>query len=208
MNRRYEHYQNDDSIEDAYSNELLETSLQTDLEYCDDDIDIDIDPPSNVVTPNIQSSTINNLWDFLGLSNLNNKEKGCLFDCGYKGTNCLSECDYGKNNKVNKKCNYKCLGRSMKCSKKCLEEKIIPTIPAIPTTQVTNPTIPVTNAVDKRYLKAGNIPTGIKTYYDDYAPVDSNLWPSYTQTGWDMNKIASSQKEEFIEVLVPNKFPL
>jgi hypothetical protein len=220
---RYEHYQNEDSIDDAYSNELLETSLQDNAEYCEEDIDLDDTTylEDEEVMPNLQKSTINNLWDFLGLSNLNNKEKGCLFDCGYKGTMCLSNCDGGKNNKVNKKCNYKCMGESMSCSKKCIEEKPIPTTHVVnsanPTTHATNPTNPTnptnqtnltTTSVNARYLKASNMPTGVKTYYDDYAPVDSNLWPSYTQTGWDMNKIATAQKEEYIEVLIPNKFPI
>jgi len=209
---RYEHYQNEDSIDDAYSNELLETSLQDNAEYCEEDIDLDdVAEASTEVMPNLQKSTINNLWDFLGLSNLNNKEKGCIFDCGYNGTMCLSKCDSGKNSKVNKKCNYKCLGESMGCSKKCIEEKPIPTtcVPNPVTTPVTSPvTTPVTTPVNTLYLKASNMPTGVKTYYDNYAPVDSNLWPSYTQTGWDMNKIATAQKEEYIEVLIPNKFPI
>lgn len=212
MNRRYEHFQNEESIDDAYSKELLESALQTDGEYCEEDIDIDLDleePTEVEVKPSLQKSTINNLWDFLGLSNLNNKEKGCLFDCGYKGTLCLSNCDNGRNNKVYKKCNYKCLGESMKCSKKCIAAKPLPTthvVNHVENNVVNNVENPVTTSVSNKKLQKKTIPTGVKTYYDDYAPVDSNLWPSYTQTGWDMNKIATTQKEEFIEVLVPNKY--
>ena len=52
-----------------------------------------------------------------------------------------------------------------------------------------------------------NFPSGNKTYFDNYAPFDSKLWPGYNQTGWDLDKLDKYDTDEFIEVLLPNQFP-
>ena len=52
-----------------------------------------------------------------------------------------------------------------------------------------------------------NFPSGNKTYFDNYAPFDSKLWPGYNQSGWDLDKLDKYNTDEFIEVLIPNQFP-
>ena len=53
----------------------------------------------------IEKSTINNLWDFLGFSNLSTENKECLFDCSIRGARCLERCKYTNP----EKCKYRCL---------------------------------------------------------------------------------------------------
>ena len=48
-------------------------------------------------------------------------------------------------------------------------------------------------------------PTGNKHDFSDYAPYNSSLWPSHTQSGWDLQKINNLNKEDYIEVLVPDR---
>ena len=41
---------------------------------------------------NSAKSTKQNLWEFLGLNNMNEKQMACSFDCSIKGADCLEKC--------------------------------------------------------------------------------------------------------------------
>ena len=113
----------------------------------------------------IEKSTINNLWDFLGISSLSKKKQSCLFECSIHGSKCLESSSN----------NSKCLNHGLKCMKKCIDPPII---------QTKNITIPIGNKYDPIY-----------------APSDSSLWPSYTQVGWDIDKIDKIDTNDYIEIL-------
>ena len=169
----------------------------------------------------IEKSTMSNLWDFLGLSNLSTRKKECLFDCSIHGARCLERCKF----KDPDKCKYRCLKHGLYCSKKCvmLPKKKLQTTHSgndVTNNRTTHSGNDVTN---NRTTHSGNdvtnkqittnttrkyppVPIGDKNYFMGYAPFDSNLWPSFTQSGWDMDKLNKHHTDDFIEVLVPNNF--
>ena len=67
---------------------------------------------------NSAKSTKQNLWEFLGLNNMNEKQMACSFDCSIKGADCLEKCQ--KNNNKDESCTYKCSSNGLKCMKKCI----------------------------------------------------------------------------------------
>jgi hypothetical protein len=176
----YEYFQDDASIDEAYNSAKLDQTSNN-IPYCE--------PKKK-----IEKSTISNLWSFLGLTSLSNEKQGCLFDCSIDGTRCLEKCPENSN-----KCNYKCLKHGINCSKKC----IISEPPTPKKTEKVNVTTSSNNTNDNIV----NFPSGNKTYFDNYAPFDSKLWPGYNQTGWDLEKLENHSTNDLIEVLVPNQFP-
>tara|TARA_B110001469_G_scaffold127672_1_gene149663 strand:- start:3026 stop:3706 length:681 start_codon:yes stop_codon:yes gene_type:complete len=208
----YEGFQSNESdINSAYSNADIDIKSYG-LPYCDSvnsansvnsDNSANSANSANSVNNDSGTSTIRNLWDFLGISKSSKKEKECLFDCSIEGTGCLTECDSSNS----KKCNYECLNKGLKCTKKCiLGEKCIDTPTS--TFQIQNvsnndQTIPVnhptTNSIPN--ITHSSAPKGNKPFFSNYAPVDSNYWPSHTQVGWDVDEI-DPQNNNTIEVLM------
>ena len=182
----YEYFQAEASINEAYNSAKLDSA--SDIPYCE--------PKKK----KIEKSTISNLWSFLGLSSLSKEKQGCLFDCSIDGTRCLEKCPDNSN-----KCNYKCLKHGINCSKKC----IISEPPTPKKTEKVNVTISSSNTKVNTVntVNTVNFPSGNKTYFDNYAPFDSKLWPGYNQTGWDLEKLENHSTNDLIEVLVPNQFP-
>mgnify|MGYP003686426393 CR=1 FL=1 len=157
----------------------------------------------------IEKSTMSNLWDFLGLSNLSTRKKECLFDCSIHGARCLERCKF----KDPDKCKYRCLKHGLYCSKKCvmLPKKKLQTTHSgndVTNNRTTHSGNDVTNKqiTTNTTRKYPPVPFGDKNYFMGYAPFDSNLWPSFTQSGWDMDKLNKHHTDDFIEVLVPNNF--
>ena len=114
----YEQFQdNESSLNSAYNSNSLNDSMHN-VPYCDQDQVFNTLETTSVISEEIpiEKSTISNLWDFLGISKLPNKDKGCLFDCSIHGTRCLEKCKY----KNPKKCKYRCLKNGLHCSKKCI----------------------------------------------------------------------------------------
>jgi len=188
----YEYFQsNESSIDSAYNS--IESDLNSyDLPFCEAS-DGKTDSSETANTPNAQkSSTIQNLWDFLGLSNATKEEKGCLFDCSIQGSNCLENCDTSNS----PKCNYNCLNKGLMCTKKCMlppppkcKQK-----PILQTTSVVKPTI--------------KPPSENKHFFSNYAPVNSDFWPSNSQVGWDVDKIDTYTTNNTIEVLLDEYHPV
>ena len=178
---KYEYFKDDDKqpLDEAYNSSKLEDASY-EIPYCDE--------------KPIEKSTITNLWSFLGLSSLSKKKQGCLFDCSIDGTKCLENCPQNSN-----KCNYKGLKHGINCSKKCI----------ISDSEIPKKTEKIKVTTSSINIKNNNInfPSGNKTYFDNYAPFDSSLWPGYNQTGWDLDKLEKHSTNDLIEVLVPNQFP-
>jgi hypothetical protein len=69
-----------------------------------------------------------NVWNYLGLNNINKKQRECLFNCSCSGMTCLGNCN-------NDKCKYKCGCNSIDCLKKCMEpvkrKKVVKKIEAV-----------------------------------------------------------------------------
>jgi len=121
----YELFQNNESsLNSAYNSASLDVETSS-LPYCDEGDLFDNSSGSNNANSannsntTIESSTINNLWDFLGLSNLKKKDKSCLFDCSINGTECLKNCSPKNYNK----CKYSCFNEGLKCTKECVVPK-------------------------------------------------------------------------------------
>jgi len=208
----YEYFQDDKSLDNAYTSETLDSTHN--IPYCDGDgySDGDGDGDGDVKDV-IEKSTISNLWSFLGLSSLSKEKQGCLFDCSIHGARCLERCP---NN--SKKCNYKCLKHGLNCSKKCIVNKSTANDNSNNTKNIkntkntkndnnSNNANNTNNTNNANNANNVNIPSGTKTYFDNYAPFDSTLWPGYNQTGWDIDKLETYNTNDLIEVLVPNQFP-
>jgi hypothetical protein len=209
----YEYFQNNNSESDlnsAYNSDNLNDSMHN-VPFCNaNNNGVPLQTTSAAEKESIEKSTMSNLWDFLGLTNLSNEKKECLFDCSIHGARCLERCKF----KDPEKCKYRCLKHGLYCSKKCvMTDK--PNNPIKPTKSIN----PVNNnqtthsGNSNKTTHSGNsnkkypsIPIGDQNYFMGYAPFDSNLWPSFTQSGWDMDKLSKHHTEDFIEVLVPNKF--
>jgi hypothetical protein len=251
----YEYFQNNNSESDlnsAYNNVSLNDSMHN-VPFCNANNNAGpLATTSVTVTPDsIEKSTMSNLWDFLGLTNLSTEKKECLFDCTIHGARCLERCKF----KDPEKCKYRCLKHGLYCSKKC-----VMTPDSIPDAKCINPTTQsgnnanankannnannnsnqgnnhannanqankannanANNANNANANQANNanannhannntkkyppLPIGNQHDYMGYAPFDSNLWPSHTQSGWDMEKLNKPDPSLFIEVLVPNQF--
>jgi hypothetical protein len=218
----YEYFQNNNEsdLDSAYNTDSLNDSLHN-VPFCNANNNAGPLATTSVTSESIEKSTINNLWDFLGLTNLSTEKKECLFDCTIHGARCLERCKF----KDPEKCKYRCLKHGLYCSKKC-----VMTPESIPDTKCINQTThsgnansvnannvnSVNNVNNVNNVNSSNnvnsatkyppVPVGDKNYFMGYAPFDSNLWPSYTQSGWDMEKLNKHNTEDFIEVLVPNKF--
>ena len=211
----YEHFQNNNSEADfysAYNSSSLNDSMHN-VPYCNDNNNAGPLPTSSSIQEPIEKSTISNLWDFLGLTNLKNEKKECLFDCSIHGARCLERCKF----KDPEKCKYRCLKHGLYCSKKC----VMPVQNKV-NTKCINPTNPTTHSGNANNLtnqtthsgygnnhgnNHGNnnakyppLPTGNQPDYMGYAPFDSSLWPSHTQSGWDMEKLNKPDPSLFIEV--------
>ena len=210
----YEHFQdNESSLNSAYNSASLNESSQN-IPYCDEEIVLETPETTAVIQGDeetkIEKSTISNLWDFLGFSNLPKEDKGCLFDCSIHGARCLERCKY----KNPKKCKYRCLKKGLYCSKQCLI-KPDHTPPKCKSKNNANGNnanhaINAINANGNNAINANgnnainaNVPIGNKSDFMGYAPYNSRLWPSHTQAGWDLNKIDNYHSEDYIEVLVP-----
>jgi hypothetical protein len=227
----YEYFQNNSESElnSAYNNNKLNETMHN-VPFCNA---VNNSGPlattSVTLTPDsIEKSTMSNLWDFLGLTNLSTEKKECLFDCTIHGARCLERCKF----KDPEKCKYRCLKHGLYCSKKCvMTPDSIPDAKCInPTTQSGNNANANANNANANNANANNanaanqannanannsnnnakkyppLPIGNQRDYMGYAPFDSSLWPSYTQSGWDMEKLNKPDPSLFIEVLVPNKF--
>ena len=189
----YEHFQ-ESELNSAYNSQSLNDTLH-EVPFCDEEVDND--PKPTTQTSNAENSTIQNLWEFLGLSNLDKKQKECVFDCSIYSSQCLENCE-DKTNK--KKCNYKCLKHGLYCAKKC----IIPKEP-IRTTQslASTQSLETTQVVNQTNFMP---PKANRYYSGNYAPFDSNLWPQYNNPGWKVNNDSSS--DDYIEVLVRDYIPV
>lgn len=237
----YEYFQNNNSESDlnsAYNSDSLNDSLHN-VPFCNENnSNAGPLPTTSAVQEPIEKSTMSNLWDFLGLTNLSNKKKECLFDCSIHGARCLERCKF----KDPEKCKYRCLKHGLYCSKKCImpeqvqEESNNKCINHqtthsgnnVQTTHSGN-NVRTTHSGHHNHTHANNnsthannnnnstnannnskiyppLPIGNQADYMGYAPFDSNLWPSHTQSGWDMEKLNKPDPSLFIEVLVPNKF--
>jgi hypothetical protein len=212
----YEYFQDESDIDSAYNSSPLD-DLNT-IPDCDPEI-------KEPTLPAIEQSTISNLWSFLGLSTISKKKQGCLFDCSIHGARCLERCPSNS-----KKCNYNCLKHGLNCSKECIISHTANTANTANTTNtndsdnmndsVTTSVITNINHNHNNHSHHSNnvnnvnnvnnnvnFPSGNKTYFDNYAPFDSKLWPGYNQTGWDLDKLDTYNTDEFIEVLIPNQYP-
>jgi len=243
----YEYFQNNNSESDlnsAYNNESLNDSMHN-VPFCNANSNAGPLQTTSALEPSqepIEKSTMSNLWDFLGLTNLSTEKKECLFDCTIHGARCLERCKF----KDPEKCKYRCLKHGLYCSKKCVmtpesnNKNINPTTQSGNTNNNVNQTTHsgnannhshannnanqpnnnansnnnnanqannnATNNANNNAKKYPPLPRGNQPDYMGYAPFDSSLWPSYTQSGWDMEKLNKPDPSLFIEVLVPNKF--
>ena len=230
----YEYFQNNNGESDlntAYNSNNLNDTLHN-VPFCNANNNGPLPPTSGteeqleqLEQESIEKSTMSNLWDFLGLSNLSTRKKECLFDCSIHGARCLERCKF----KDPDKCKYRCLKHGLYCSKKCVmlpKQKLQTTNSGndVTNNRTTNSGNDVTNnRTNNRTTHSGNdvtnkqittnttrkyppVPIGDKNYFMGYAPFDSNLWPSFTQSGWDMDKLNKHHTDDFIEVLVPNNF--
>jgi hypothetical protein len=209
----YEYFQNNNNSESdlnsAYNSEGLNDSMHN-VPFCNDNNSGPL--PTTIATQEpIEKSTMSNLWDFLGLTNLSTEKKECLFDCSIHGARCLERCKF----KDPEKCKYRCLKHGLYCSKKCVMTEqvqdetsnkcINPTTQSGNANNNANQTTHSGNA-NNNAKKYPPLPRGNQPDYMGYAPFDSSLWPSHTQTGWDMEKLNKPDRSLFIEVLVPNQF--
>lgn len=202
----YEHFE-ESELNSAYNSESLNDTLHQNSIFNSNNsinefansLNIDNIDNSNEALK-IENSTMQNLWDFLGISKLNKKQQGCVFDCSIHGSRCLERCENKNNN--NKKCNYKCLKHGLYCVKNCVLPKEEPTeaVAPIETTQVAQ-TTSVNSCNDKV-----RVPLGDRYHSNSYAPFDSTLWPQYNQPGWNLEN-NSSNNENYIEVLVRDYVP-
>ena len=240
----YEFFSDESSLNAAYNSAALDT-VSSDIPYCDEEVTINnVNIGNNTVTESVnqvqeqpKQSTLTNLWQFLGLNNIGNEKKECLFDCSIQGARCLETCEY----KDKEKCKYRCLKLGLNCSKHCLvEPEPEPTeciqrtnqvgTNQVGTNQVGTSQVGVTTASlnnhshnhsnnhshSNNHVNSNNNlnnnrpmpPLGNASYFNSYAPYDSNLWPGHNKYGWDLNKIAEHSSEGYIEVLVEDRFPL
>ena len=218
----YEYFQNnsESDLNSAYNNVSLNDSMHN-VPFCNANNNAGPLPTTTATQEPIEKSTMSNLWDFLGLTNLSTEKKECLFDCSIHGARCLERCKF----KDPEKCKYRCLKHGLYCSKKCVmsvqeQDESNPTTHSANTNDANNKSNNndnntknnsnhvnnATNHVTNHVKKYPPLPRGNQNDYMGYAPFDSNLWPSYTQSGWDMEKLNKPDPSLFIEVLVPNKF--
>ena len=209
----YEYFQEESDIDSAYKSSSLDA--KNNIPDCEPEI-------SEPTKPAIEQSTMNNLWSFLGLSTISKKKQNCLFDCSIHGARCLEICPSNS-----KKCNYNCLKHGLNCSKECIINHTNEIQTNVTTSVISNNNhnhshktnnVNIVNTnnnnnnnnnnnVNDNNVNNINFPSGNKTYFDNYAPFDSKLWPGYNQTGWDLDKLDKYNTDEFIEVLIPNQFP-
>lgn len=146
---------------------------------------------------NVAKSTKQNLWEFLGLSNLDEKQMACTFDCSIKGADCLEKCQRKNKNKKDDSCTYKCSSEGLKCMKKCI-------LPPKPKPK------PTTSSI-KKEAEVYECVEGVDSNSVDFAPYKSSLWPQFSSNiGWNTNKIEEHNKStgvEKIEVNVKNYYP-
>ena len=223
----YEYFQNnsESDLNSAYNNVSLNDSMHN-VPFCNANNNAGPLPTTTATQEPIEKSTMSNLWDFLGLTNLSTEKKECLFDCSIHGARCLERCKF----KDPEKCKYRCLKHGLYCSKKCVmpvkvqdetnSKCINQTTHSGNANQTThsgnsnnnannnsnNNANQANNNANNNSIKYPPLPRGNQPDYMGYAPFDSSLWPSHTQSGWDMEKLNKPDPSLFIEVLVPNKF--
>ena len=159
---------------------------------------------------------IGNLWNFLGIQDLNMKQKRCVYNCGIDVFGCLERCSNPdcrkQENLAYDQCKFGCMRRGINCTTTCISEIKPEKVPPMFSSDFVEPslTVPVTSpsiteaatlsttasVADNTMNNMNNFhipPTEVHGIYDSldtYAPFDMRVWPQEGKYGWTLSELA------------------
>lgn len=175
---------------------------------------VSVNPSEKNNTP--QGANIGNLWSFLGIDNLNLRQKQCVYNCGVDVFGCLERCsnpDCRKQEKIGyDQCKFGCMRKGINCSTTCISE-IEPEknstpmfssdfpdpVVTMPVSHPSSTTSGVTLGTTASIIDTDNSnnymipPTEVHGVYeslDTYAPFDMRVWPQEGKYGWTLSELA------------------
>ena len=178
---------------------------------------VSVTPPEKQTNTAPQGAGIGNLWNFLGIDNLNLRQKQCVYNCGVDVFGCLERCsnpDCRKQEQIGyDQCKFGCMRKGVNCSTTCISEiepekhstpmfssdfpEPVVTMPVShpsPTTYGislgTTASIIETANSNKDYMIPPTEVHGVYESLDTYAPFDMRVWPQEGKYGWTLSELA------------------